>query len=255
MSPPPIAILRLIVRLILRLFARFLRPRSRPSSPTAILLLSWALLCAAAGTGLQAPPSVPSAGAAGRDPRAGTGDPVTRVISARHSPRLPGAFDPAPVHPPTRTMLSGGVTEAPPPAASDRVPDGLWVPPFGLPLRITEPFRPPEHRYGPGHRGIDIAAGEGEAVASPVTGVVSFAGDVAARPVVTVRSPDGALFSLEPVGDAPPVGTEVVAGDRIGAVGTGGHCSGGCVHLGVRVNGEYVDPMLRYLGRPRLLPW
>lgn len=139
--------------------------------------------------------------------------------------------------------------------AASGVPDGTWIPPFGLPLTITEPFRAPAHKYGPGHRGIDIAASPGEAVASPVDGTVSFAGEVAGRPVVTVRSPDGALFSLEPVADTPPVGAAISAGDLLGVVSSGGHCDGGCVHLGVRVNGEYVDPMLRYLGRPRLLPW
>lgn len=141
------------------------------------------------------------------------------------------------------------------PASPPILPDGIWIAPFGLPLRVVEPFRAPAHRYGPGHRGIDIAASHGLAVSSPVGGTVSFSGDVAGRPVVSIRAPDGSLFSLEPVGEAPPAGTAVSAGDPLGTVGTGGHCDGSCVHLGIRVDDDYIDPMLRYLGRPRLLPW
>jgi hypothetical protein len=28
-----------------------------------------------------------------------------------------------------------------------------------------------------------------------------------------------------------------------------------CIHLGVRVDGDYVNPLRYFLGRPRLVPW
>ncbi len=42
----------------------------------------------------------------------------------------------------------------------------------------------------------------------------------------------------------------------IGTVSSGGHCAAGCVHFGVRIDGEYVSPFLFLGGLPRavLLP-
>lgn len=107
--------------------------------------------------------------------------------------------------------------------------------------------RPPQ-RWSAGHRGIDLAAAEGEPVASPVSGVVEFAGPVAGRTVITVLRPDGLRASLEPLDDVVPVGTAVTAGGVVGRVGSaaagGGHCgAASCVHWGVRRGEEYVDPL------------
>lgn len=91
---------------------------------------------------------------------------------------------------------------------------------------------------------------------APAPGVVRFSGVVVDRPVVTLEHAGAVLSSVEPVAGRIPVGTPVHAGDPIGTVARGGHCSGSCVHLGVRVNGEYVSPMLFLGGLPRavLLP-
>ena len=91
---------------------------------------------------------------------------------------------------------------------------------------------------------------------APASGVVRFAGLVVDRATLTVATADGALFSLEPVASEWAKGDRIVKGERLGTVSGGGHCDGACIHLGVRVHGEYVSPM-RYFGvipRAVLLP-
>ncbi|QTX04495.1 murein hydrolase activator EnvC family protein [Agromyces archimandritae] len=132
---------------------------------------------------------------------------------------------------------------------------GDWIWPI-TPVRIVAPYRAPETRYAAGHRGVDLASAPGDGIRSPADGVVSFAGTVVDRAVVTVDTGDGVLVSMEPVLSALPAGTAVGRGQPLGVVADGGHCDGSCVHLGVRVDGDYVSP-LRFLGgipRSVLLP-
>lgn len=133
-----------------------------------------------------------------------------------------------------------------------------WVAPLGSPLIFTEPFRAPPNPYASGHRGIDLPATPGEVVLSPSDGVITFSGVVVDRPLVTVKIDEAILVTLEPV-TAGEVGAEVTAGAQLGTVASaaesGGHCANTCVHLGVRVDGEYVNPLRFFAGRPKLLPW
>lgn len=135
-----------------------------------------------------------------------------------------------------------------------------WSPPFMRPLEVSEHYRAPLHRFGAGHRGIDVPASAGETIMAPASGIVSFAGRVVDRDVVTVRVDARTLVSLEPVTSSLAVGTGVHQGLPLGTVSTGGHCDGECVHLGVRVGSEadgrdYVNPLRFYLDKPVLLPW
>ncbi len=96
-----------------------------------------------------------------------------------------------------------------------------------------------------GHRGIDLAASAGQVVFSPADGVVSFAGVVVDRPVVTVRLGDGRRSSVEPVTATIARGTPVSRGDPVGVVADApGHCDpAACVHWGVRDGETYLDPL------------
>ncbi len=80
---------------------------------------------------------------------------------------------------------------------------------------------------------------------SPVAGVVTFAGTVAGRPVVTVTDAQGRRSSLEPVAPSVAVGTLVPSAAPLGAVTlAGSHCAPqACLHWGVRVGTDYVDPL------------
>lgn len=126
------------------------------------------------------------------------------------------------------------------------------------PMRAVELARLPAQPWLPGHRGVDLEADPGMPVRSPAAGVVIVARVIVDRGVVTVQHDDGGLTSLEPVDAAASPGDRVVAGDVVGTVAdTTGHCAPqACLHWGVRVDGDYIDPLdtLAGYGRVRLLP-
>ena len=132
-----------------------------------------------------------------------------------------------------------------------RVP-GLWMPVAGAVVRGFDARAGP---YGPGHRGIDIAAAVGELVWAPAAGRVVFAGPVAGTTWVSLRIAPGVVATVGPVLDPAarpglvrPRPGLVRARSPIGRVGPG---HGTTLHLGVRVDGVYVDPLPYLLDRPR----
>ena len=130
-----------------------------------------------------------------------------------------------------------------------------WAPPLGRPVEVSAPYRAPTHRYGAGHRGIDLPATPGETVLAPVPGVISFAGTVVDRGVISIRVDARTVVSLEPVLPEVATGETVLRGQRLGRTGEGGHCLAECLHLGLRIDDEYADPMRHLVNRPILLPW
>ncbi|WP_370052894.1 M23 family metallopeptidase [Leifsonia sp. EB41] len=125
------------------------------------------------------------------------------------------------------------------------------------PLRMVRPYEAPPSPYAAGHRGIDLAAPPGAIVTAPSDATVHFVGVVVDRPVLTLDHGSGVLSSYEPVvAEGLAVGDPVTRGMVLGVVGAGAHCSGACLHVGVRVDGEYVSPLLFFDRPPRsvLLP-
>jgi murein DD-endopeptidase MepM/ murein hydrolase activator NlpD len=124
------------------------------------------------------------------------------------------------------------------------------------PLRVVARYDAPEHRFGAGHRGMDLAAASGNPVFAPADGIVVFAGTVVDRGVVTIDHGDGHVTSFEPVTAVLPRGAHVDAGDEVARADAGGHAPAGAVHLGVRLHGAYIDPAPLFGGIPRavLLP-
>lgn len=131
-----------------------------------------------------------------------------------------------------------------------------WAWPLEGPRRVGRPYEAPASRYSAGHRGIDVAAAPGTPVLAPQSGFLRFAGVVVDRPTVTVETGAGVLISIEPVTTALRPGDAIARGAQLGAAAAGGHCDGRCIHLGVRVRGDYVSPMLFFGGVARavLLP-
>lgn len=132
--------------------------------------------------------------------------------------------------------------------------DWLW--PVDGPRSIVERFQAPADEYGPGHRGVDIAAATGTEVHAPADGVVAFRGTVVDRPLLTIDHGRGLVTTFEPLESTLAPGDAVAAGDVIGTVATGGHASADTLHIGLRLDGVYVDPMRMFGGVARavLLP-
>ena len=130
---------------------------------------------------------------------------------------------------------------------------GDWLWPVDPPRVVDRPFIAPATPYSAGHRGADFRAGA--SLYAPAGGTVRFAGVVVDRPVLSIDHGGGVISSYEPVVASVAKGDVVAAGQVIGTI-MGGHCRSPCVHMGVRVDGEYVSPMSFFGQIPRaiLLP-
>ncbi|WP_425297635.1 M23 family metallopeptidase [Nocardia asiatica] len=124
---------------------------------------------------------------------------------------------------------------------------------FGWPLQprpsVVQRFDKPAQNWLPGHRGVDLAGAQGQAVFAAGAGIVVFAGTVAGKPVVSIDHPGGVRTTYEPVRAEVPVGRRVGRGTRIGTL-EAGHpgCATACLHWGARAEGargdrEYLDPL------------
>ncbi len=149
---------------------------------------------------------------------------------------------------------SAPVARAAATAVAPDAPGYPWHWPVAGRRAVILPFRAPAHEYGPGHRGMDIAA-EGEVLA-PADGVVAFRGTVVDRPLITIDHGGGYVTTLEPVTSELRPGDAVAAGESVGALAVGGHAARGTLHVGVRVDGRYVNPRGLFGDIPRavLLP-
>jgi murein DD-endopeptidase MepM/ murein hydrolase activator NlpD len=139
---------------------------------------------------------------------------------------------------------------------------------FGWPLpgspSVVRVFHPPAFPFGPGHRGVDLAAPADAPVLAAGAGTVVFAGMVAGRGVVSVSHPGGLRTTYEPVSATVITGHRVSRGEQIGAVQPGhpGCPVAVCLHWGAFRGAaqahsirEYLNPLWLIFGvRVRLLP-
>jgi murein DD-endopeptidase MepM/ murein hydrolase activator NlpD len=146
---------------------------------------------------------------------------------------------------------------------------------WGLPLpgvspgAIIAPFDPPTSIYGSGHRGVDFPASHGQQVAAVGSGIVSFAGIIAGKPVVSIelsRPVDSSGIAVratyEPIRALVNTGDFVYAGETIGQVDfssdNAGHCRGACLHFGLKVMADatphYLNPAILWRSSALLQP-
>lgn len=181
------------------------------------------------------------------------GSATARTMTSTSEPRP--ASDGA--VPPTSGADGAGPHEGARPSVVDRsAPRGRWIWPLAPRPAVLARFRPPSTAYGPGHRGVDLAALPGATVHAVSAGRVSFSGVIGGKPTVAVTHADGVRSTYEPVTAGVVSGDEVEMGQPIGiVVATGSHCPAACLHLGAVRGTTYLDPLL-LLGwwRVRLLP-
>ncbi|MFZ1361502.1 MAG: M23 family metallopeptidase [Candidatus Nanopelagicales bacterium] len=123
------------------------------------------------------------------------------------------------------------------------VAQGAFKPPVELPLRLIADFDPPAEKWLAGHRGVDLSATAGSPIKSAGAGVVHFVGTVVDRPVISINH--GALrTTYEPVKSKLVTGQSVAAGQVIGTIASGGHCSERCLHWGLKRGEEYLNPLM-----------
>lgn len=148
---------------------------------------------------------------------------------------------------------ASGASAASQPEAESAHP--LWAWPVEGAREVLAAYRAPANEYGAGHRGVDLAPGTG-VVRAPDDGVVAFRGTVVDRPLLTIEHPGGYVSTFEPLLSDLSVGDLVSAGDEIGTVAHGGHAAAGALHVGVRLDGLYMNPLLMFGQVPRavLLP-
>jgi hypothetical protein len=123
--------------------------------------------------------------------------------------------------------------------------DTGYEPPVDAP--IVDPFRPPEHPYGPGNRGLEYDTPPGTPVRAAAAGTVSFAGLVAGSRHVTVLHDDGLRTTASYLDEvAVVVGQRVEQGDVLGT-------TAGRLHFSARHGDGYLDPASLFTtGPPRV---
>ncbi|MDY6808908.1 MAG: M23 family metallopeptidase [Actinomycetota bacterium] len=138
--------------------------------------------------------------------------------------------------------------------------DTRFVAPL-TPAAVVRGYDPPAQRWLPGHRGVDLSAAPGVAVRAAGDGRVRFAGEVAGRPVVSIRHTDDMITTYEPVRASVREGQSVRRGTVIGVVVAGhpGCPVAACLHWGARRGSGhaavYLNPMaLLGVVRVRLKP-
>lgn len=152
---------------------------------------------------------------------------------------------------PLATVAPGQVAAGPAVDPGNQVDPGYTFP-LHEPVEVVREFDAPGERWLSGHRGVDLRAAPGDPVLAPAPGVVTFAGPVAGRVVLTLRHPDGRRSSVEPVTPGVATGDVVERGSVLGQVGgDASHCAPAtCLHWGVRTSDDaYVDPLTLLAGR------
>lgn len=134
-----------------------------------------------------------------------------------------------------------------------------WVWPVTGP--VIRGYDPPEDPYGSGHRGIDIAAAIGTPVLAAEAGTVTFAGKVGGQLFVTVNHGGGLVSTYSWVSQLLVGKNDLVARGQTIALSGVGHPGSSVthLHLGAKLDGDYVDPMaylapLPVAGMIRLAP-
>jgi len=141
----------------------------------------------------------------------------------------PSASAPHPAALPARQPPPAGLA-----APGSRAPAVCHLPPVDAP--VSDGFRPPTHRWGPGNRGLTYATTPGSPVHASAPGVVRFAGRIGPHAYVAVSHADGLRTTYSYLVTIRVRAGEVLTGRApLGATGR-------TFHFGVLRGGTYLDP-------------
>lgn len=124
--------------------------------------------------------------------------------------------------------------------------------PLGEPVEgpVVRRFDAPACPYCAGHRGITVATEPGSPVVAVADGRITFSGEVAGVRYVVLEVGPGVLLTH---GGLARIENDIVAGVEV-SVGTPLARSSQSTHLGVRIDGQYRDPLVVFgWGSPRLI--
>jgi murein DD-endopeptidase MepM/ murein hydrolase activator NlpD len=121
--------------------------------------------------------------------------------------------------------------------------------PFDHSVPLSSGFGYSDPSYGGFHSGLDFLPGEGSAVGAIADGIVTWVGwdgaygyDVRiAHNVDGVRIESVYAHMKDDSSELYP-GQEISVGTKVGLTGDTGNSTGPHLHLGISINGEYVDP-------------
>jgi murein DD-endopeptidase MepM/ murein hydrolase activator NlpD len=137
----------------------------------------------------------------------------------------------------------------------------LWVAPVANP-QLVQSFRQSVSDWSSGHRGVDYIVNEDQMVFATHSGVVTFAGAVVNRSIVSIRHVNGLTTSYEPICPSVRLNTEVQTGQPIGQICKNenylSHCGlRTCLHFSMRNTDGYLSPLIELggLSPSRLKPW
>ena len=126
--------------------------------------------------------------------------------------------------------------------------------PVKLPINLVviDQFRAPSCKWCSGNRGIEYRTEPGSIVTAATGGVASFVGNVAGTRYVVIKTINTSENLLVTHGRLQSIsvksGAVITVGQTIGVAGES-------LYIGVRVNGQYVDPRqcagLGSVGKPR----
>lgn len=131
--------------------------------------------------------------------------------------------------------------------------DGAYSWPTQVPVPVINAYSPGPHNWDAGHRGVDLAAANGEQIFSATDGTVIYASTIAERGVVSILDSRGIRTTYEPLKPAVHLGDHVRRGEFIGTI-DGYHCGVlfACLHWGAkRGRSDYLNP-LWLLNPPRV---
>lgn len=132
---------------------------------------------------------------------------------------------------------------------------GISAIPHQLPARgaVLRDYAPPEKRWQPGHRGVDLAATPGQEIRASAAGTVHFAGAVAGMTSVSIMHADGIRTTYQPIETHLKKGDSVAAGQVIGRLTTSPKHPEPGLHWGALRGQDYLNPLDLIHRRPIVL--